>query len=418
MQRPNLLFISPVMPALTGNGLSMRAGMMLETLAADYDVSLLVIPVVAGPTEEEVHPQVASWCARMAVHRVADRVDPLFRLIARIKDAQERLAAYASYPRPSLCRFATSTSIREAVQVFRGVPFQEVHVFRLYLAPFADPYLEAEMKGHTICRLDLDDHESLTRRRLAALHDLAGDETSALIERSESEKYSVMERQYLPRFDRVYVCSDRDRQEIAREYECSNVTVVPNGIRLPVATPPGRSDGPFTFLFVGNLGYFPNEDAVLWFCSEVLPRIRADARKSFRVLIVGTNPSRKVQALSSHPEVTVTGAVPDLGPYYRDADLVVVPVRAGGGTRIKVLEAFSYRRPVVSTACGAEGIGVRHGTHLLLADTPPEFAEQCMRLMDAPEVGLDMAGRAFEFVKANHSQERIRELLMRDHRTV
>jgi glycosyltransferase involved in cell wall biosynthesis len=390
---------------------------MLEALAADYEVSLLVIPVVAGPPEKEVHPQVARWCARMAVHPVADRVDPLFRLMARIKDPRERLAAYASYPRPSLCRFATPTSIREAAQVFRGVPFQEVHVFRLYLAPFADPWLRADPAVRPTCRLDLDDHESRTRRALAALYEANGDETSALIERSESVKYSAIERQYLPRYDRVYVCSDRDRLEITREYECNNVTVVPNGVRLPLATPPGRSDGPFTFLFVGNLGYYPNEDAALWFCSEVLPRIRADARKTFRVLIVGTNPSHEVLALSAHPEVTVTGEVSNLERYYRDADLVVVPVRAGGGSRIKVIEAFSYRRPVVSTTCGGEGIEVRHGRHLLVADSPGDLAEQCVRLMNAPEVGLDMAGRAFQFVKANHSPERILELLRQDHRT-
>lgn len=415
MQRPNLLYISPTIPALTGNGLAMRAAMMLEAVAADYNVHLLVIPVVSGLSENEVHPSVSRWCARIAVHQVEDRVDPLFRLIARIKDRRERLAAQASHPKPLLCRFATSTSVEEAARIFQDIPFRQVHVFRLYMAPFADPYLRATSAGRPTCRLDLDDYESLTRRRLAALHEANGDGVSASLERSESDKYSVMERHYMPLFDSVYVASDQDRHAIAREYQCSNVVVIPNGVRIPAATPAGRRDGPFTFLFVGNFGYYPNEDAALWFCSEVLPRVRATGRRPLRVFLVGTYPSRKVLALSAHAEVAVTGAVPDLAKYYRDADVAVIPLRAGGGTRIKMLEAFSYRRPVVSTACGAEGIDVRHETHLLIADTPEDFAKECLRLMGIPSLGQGLAERAFEFVGTNHSPERILERLRRDH---
>jgi polysaccharide biosynthesis protein PslH len=114
--------------------------------------------------------------------------------------------------------------------------------------------------------------------------------------------------------------------------------------------------------------------------------------------------------------VTVIGAVPDVADYYRAADAVIIPLRAGGGTRIKLLEAFSYRRSVVSTALGAEGIEVRHGIHLFIADTPGDFAQQCLRLMQTPALGVELAGQAFEFVRYNHSPERIRELLRQDHR--
>jgi glycosyltransferase involved in cell wall biosynthesis len=193
--------------------------------------------------------------------------------------------------------------------------------------------------------------------------------------------------------------------------------VIPNGIRIPVTGLDSPKTSPFTFLFVGNLSYYPNEDAVLFFCLEVLPRLRATAgRGAFRVLIVGTHPSRRLLALSTHSEVMVIGAVPDLASYYRDANVVVIPLRAGGGTRIKLLEAFSYRRPVVSTALGAEGIEVRHGMHLLIANTPGDFTQQCLRLMEIPALGLKLAEQAFEFVRHNHSPKRIRELLRQDHR--
>ena len=417
MSSPPLLFISPTIPALSGNGLAMRAGMMLEALAADYDVYLLVIPVVGvgEPTEADIHPSVASWCARLAIHHVQDQVDALFRLIARVKDPRERLTAYLAYPKPALCRFATTNAIRGAASVFPGIRFREVHVFRLYMAPFAGPYLGEDSEDRPTYRLDLDDYESRTRQRLATLHETAGDRESAAIERSETTKYAVMEQQYLPRFARTYVCSEHDRLAIARQCRSVNVAVIPNGIRIPHTQAARASNRPFTFLFVGSLGYFPNADAMRFFCSEVLPHLRAMAGRPFCIRIVGTHPSPRLLALSAHHEVTVTGGVPDVAVHYGDADAIIIPLRAGGGTRIKLLEAFSYRRAVVLTTLGAEGIDVRHGTHLLIADTAADFARQCVRLMQTPVLEQELVERAFDFVGVNHSLERIRELLRREH---
>ena len=416
MARPNLLFISPIMPAPAGNGLAMRAGIMLEALAADYDVHVLVIPVVGASPGRGSERWASRWCARLAVHDVSGRVDPLFRLIARIRDPRERAAAYARYPRPLLCRFATTGAVRESAQVFRDITFREVHVFRLYMAPFAEPYLEDGAAHGPICRLDLDDHESRTRRELAALHEAAGDGAAASIERAEADKYARLERHELRRFHRVYVCSEDDRRALARHQGSRRVVVIPNAVRIPASTAARRRGAPFTFLFVGTLGYYPNEDAAIFFCTEILPRVRAAAGQPVRVLIAGSNPSARVRALAREREVLIAGAVPDLARFYRAADAVVVPLRAGGGTRIKVLEAFSYRRPVVSTTVGAQGIEASPGTHLLIGDTPQTFAEQCLRLIRAPGLGKTQAARAFQFVKAHHTPTRIRELLQRDHR--
>ena len=192
--------------------------------------------------------------------------------------------------------------------------------------------------------------------------------------------------------------------------------MIPNAVRIPASVTDRRSRSTVTFLFVGTLGYYPNEDAAMFFCTEILPRVRASAGRPVRVLIAGSNPSARVRALAREPEITVAGAVPDLAPHYAAADAVVVPLRAGGGTRIKVLEAFGYRRPVVSTTVGAQGIDVTPGTHLLIGDTPGAFARQCVRLIEAPGLGKQLAARAFEFVKTHHTPGVIQELLRRDHR--
>jgi glycosyltransferase involved in cell wall biosynthesis len=389
---------------------------MLEALAADYDVHLLVIPVVGAAPGRGSDRWASRWCARLAVHPVADRVDPLFRLISRIRDSRERAAAYARYPRPLLCRFATSGAVAESAKLFQGVSFREVHVFRLYMAPFAERYLEGGAAAGPTCRLDLDDHESRTRSGLAALHSAAGDEDAASIERAEADKYASLERQELRRFHRVYVCSEDDRRALARYQGPRRVVVIPNAVRIPASVAAGRRHSGFTFLFVGTLGYYPNEDAAIFFCTEVLPRVRAEAGRRVRVLIAGSNPSARVRALARERDVTVAGAVPDLAPHYAAADAVVVPLRAGGGTRIKVLEAFGYRRPVVATTIGAQGIEATPGTHLLIGDTSHAFAEQCLQLIQTPSLGRSLAARAFQFVKARHTPVRIRELLRRDHR--
>ncbi len=409
--RRRLLFVSPIMPARTGNGLAMRAGMMLEALAADHDVYLQVIPV-AGGAAEPPRP-IGRRCAGLDVQSLAGRADPLFGLIGRIREPEARRAALARYPRPALCRFATTAAVSAARGAFPGVSFDEVHVFRLYMAPFVAPLMGGP--AGPICRLDLDDVESRTRERLAALHAADGGEEAAALERSEALKFAVMERAYLPRFDRVYVCSPSDRQVVAGACPDARLAVVPNGVRLPPPSP-ARAHGraPFTFIFVGNLGYAPNEDAAVHFCAEILPRVRAAVRAPVRVLIVGPGAGPRVQALAGDA-IAVTGAVPDVAPYYADADAAIVPIRAGGGSRIKLLEALAHRRPVVSTVMGAEGIAVRNGREALLAESPAEFAAACARLAGDPALARALARRGRAFAVAHHAPQRILDLLRRDH---
>ena len=158
---------------------------------------------------------------------------------------------------------------------------------------------------------------------------------------------------------------------------------------------------------MGTLGYYPNEDGLRYFCSCVLPLMRQMAPRVFNVTIVGTGATDGIQQLTHEPEVRLVGAVPDVAPYYRDADAIVVPVRAGGGTRIKVLEAFSYRRPVVSTSIGIEGIDAHDAEHVLLADTADVFAEQCVRLMRDAALAERLTENALSLVRRAYSLEAV-----------
>lgn len=379
--RSRLLYLSPVVPADTGNGLAMRAGLVLRLLARHHRVSLLVVRLYA-PFETPIPMEIAALCDR-AIAIPARRpvtppptppLDRLRALIARVR---------RGYPRPP-AGGALATD-----RPFGRERFDVVHVFRLAMLPYARPYLDRP--GPTPKRhLDLDDVESTTRRRLAALYASNGHAALAQHEAGEARRAEALEADVLRSFDRLYVCSEEDRAGLVRPGG-AQVCVLPNALPHPEPLPPSPDPRPFTFLFIGTLGYYPNEDAVNFFCTEVLPLIRRATDQKVRVTIVGAGATPAVRRLAEAPDVLLIGAVPDVATAYREADAVVVPIRAGGGTRIKVLEAFSYRRPVVSTSVGIEGIAARPEEHFLLGDTPAELADQCARLMANPSLAVRLA---------------------------
>jgi glycosyltransferase involved in cell wall biosynthesis len=174
----------------------------------------------------------------------------------------------------------------------------------------------------------------------------------------------------------VAVCSDLD----AARLHVANASVVPNGYDDAVS-PVGRTEvsTPPTILLAGVLFYPPNADGARWLVRQALPRLRRLV-PDVRVRLVGAS-WPPVQELHDPPDVTVVGRVPDMLPELRAADAIVVPIRFGSGTRVKILEAFAHRIPVVSTTLGAEGLQVQNGRHLLLADDPEDFAVSCAQVL-------------------------------------
>jgi glycosyltransferase involved in cell wall biosynthesis len=176
--------------------------------------------------------------------------------------------------------------------------------------------------------------------------------------------------------DRVVLCSDEDRLSSG----LLDASIIPNCYPTP-GDPLGRREvgEPPTLLLVGLMTYRPNADAATWFVERVFPAVRA-ALPHAEVRIVG-EASATVASLGTRPGVTVTGRVEEIEAELRTADVVVVPVRFGGGTRLKVLEAWAHRIPVVSTTVGASGLGARDGEHLLVADEPEAFAAACVKAL-------------------------------------
>lgn len=201
----------------------------------------------------------------------------------------------------------------------------------------------------------------------------------------EFKKMLRYEQQTVGQFHHVIAVSENDRDLMSAWVEKSRISVVPTGVDLqqyrPEASP--RAVGPLV-MFVGAMDWEPNADAVEYFCQKIWPSILAQL-PSARFRIVGRNPIRRVQRLASD-SVEVTGSVPSVLDHLREAAVVVVPLRVGGGTRLKIYEAMAAGKAVVSTSIGAEGLDVHHGTDVMLADDPETFAEATITLLRDEEL--------------------------------
>jgi len=200
----------------------------------------------------------------------------------------------------------------------------------------------------------------------------------------EAAKMSRYEGAALRRFEHIIAVSEHDRKQMLAMDSAAQIAVVPTGVdtsKFSVAPPSGAS--PPRIVFTGSMDWEPNIDAVEYFCAQIWPGILAQFPNAV-FQIVGRNPHSKVQRLASS-SVQVTGTVPSVTDYLRDASVVVVPLRVGGGTRLKIFEAMAMGKAVVSTSIGAEGLEVESGRDLVLADDTTTFAESILLLLkDAP----------------------------------
>jgi glycosyltransferase involved in cell wall biosynthesis len=210
----------------------------------------------------------------------------------------------------------------------------------------------------------------------------------------------------LKRFDKCLVVSNLDMRYLHSVCPELRISVIENGVDVVQYAPLPKNSEKKDLLFLGGLGYEPNSDAVLHFCSRILPLIRKEIPQC-RFFIVGKNPSQDLRNLADGESVSVTGYVDDPVPYYQRCDILVVPLRAGGGSRLKILESMALGRPVVSTSIGCEGLEVRNDQHLLIADPPQEFARQCVRLLTDNSLYDRMALQGRKLVEQKYSWDRI-----------
>jgi len=215
----------------------------------------------------------------------------------------------------------------------------------------------------------------------------------ALIE-VEYARMRRAERRACANADLVVTVSEADRRQLRALAPSSRCVAIPTGVNTEYFRPGGCREVADRLVFTGSMDWYPNEDAVLFFADAVLPRVRASLPGA-TFTIVGRNPGPRVRALGGRAGIQITGTVDDVRPFVDEAALYVVPLRAGGGTRLKIFEALAMGKPVVSTTVGAEGLAVTPGHDIAIADTPHAFADTVVALLRDPwrRQALARAGR-------------------------
>jgi sugar transferase (PEP-CTERM/EpsH1 system associated) len=217
------------------------------------------------------------------------------------------------------------------------------------------------------------------------------------------------ERAASKRFDCVVAVSREDRETIQNEYEIECVREIPTGVDTAFFTPSDRSPAKNTLVFTGSMDWLPNEDAIRHFTDDILPLIRLKI-PDVSLVVVGRDPYPSLLELSRRdPGIIVTGRVADVRPHIENAAAYVVPIRIGGGTRLKIYEAMAMGKPVISTTVGAEGLPLRDGTDLLLADTPESFSAAVIRVLSDAGFANSLGNAAAETVRAKFGWDKVAE---------
>jgi len=212
--------------------------------------------------------------------------------------------------------------------------------------------------------------------------------------RSQWQKMLNYEGTACRRFDAVVAVSVTDREIMRDQFGLSEVYDVPTGVDTDYFTSQSSERDRFSLVFTGSMDWMPNEDAILYFVEEVLPHV-ARSIPEITLTIVGRNPSKRLQSLAAvNPQITVTGRVEDVRPFIDRASAYIVPLRIGGGTRLKIYEAMAMSKPVISTTIGAEGLPVRDGQELIIADGAHRFAQSVVRVLTDANLASSISEQA------------------------
>ena len=395
--RQRILFLTPQLPYPPEQGTAIRNYNIIRNVAARHDVALLSFvdgpgsPIDAGPLGGICSPLRTVPVPSRSTH---DRLRTL--LTTRASDMERRLKS-AAYARALHALLATES-------------FGVLQVEGLELASYG--LLAQRWLGERAPALVFDDHnaEYVLQKR-------AFDADVRRLRRWPAAAYSLMQWGRLKGFegrmcrqaDAVLAVSEADAKALARLAPEVQPMVVPNGVDALRYHPDLPDSLPLrhpAIVFTGKMDFRPNVDAVLWFHKRVWPLVHASVPEA-HLYVVGKNPHPRLAPLTRDPGITVTGYVADVLPYFGGADVYIVPLRVGGGTRLKVLEAMAAGLPLVSTTLGVEGIGLASGQHALLVDDPQGFAQAILSLVRNPRAGRALGAAARQFAVEHYDWRQI-----------
>lgn len=385
----NILFLAPRLPWPLDTGGKIRTYHLLAALGRHHRVTLLTFD----------DPE-ADATALSEMHSLGLRCE-LFPRPGRLRKVWNYAGGLVG-PLPMTIRNYHSPRMERRVRQL-APSVQVIHCDHLHMAIYA-------IGTGTPFVLDEHNIETVIWRRFA--EDPLQPRVKRLLFAEQAWLLSRLEARVAALASLVLLCSTTDEQALVSlsSGRPPRTRLVPNGVDLDGFSTPTEAVASGHAFFTGSMDWAPNEQAVLVFLDEIWPEVRRQL-PALRFFVVGRNPGPRLCERSGHLGVEVTGTVPDVRPYMQGALALVVPMRVGGGTRLKILEAFAARVPVVSTAVGIEGIEARPGEHYLPAETPAEFAQALARLATEAELGPTLAARAFALAAERYAWRAIGDAL-------
>lgn len=387
----NLLWISHNVPYPPKTGVLQRNNNLLREASRRADIYLLAVfrsDILPGEYDLEA--------ATRELGKLCRRVEIVY-LPTETSRAVLYWTAFASLftADPFSVNWAKSRAMRSQLRhLLESVKFDIVHFDTIGLAAYRD---DVGAVPKILNHHNMESH--LLRRRVEfETHPL-----KRFYYAREAEKLERYQQRVCPEFDVHLTVSEVDRERLLEFVPGIRAEVIANGVDVDYFRAGGLQQTPGNLVMASGMNWFPNRDAVLYMCDEIWPRLCAKM-PDLSWTVVGASPPQRLLDLARHDSrITVTGFVDDVRPYLDRAEIYLCPMRDGGGTRLKILDALAMSKPIVSTTLGCEGIDVTPGVDVLLADTPDEFVEQVARLRSDSFLRQSIANAARELAIGRYS---------------
>ncbi len=382
-----ILLLSPQRPYPPHQGTTLRNFNILKELAQRHTVCVLsFLEPDQNPADSGPLPHLCQW---------------LETIPAPQRSTAMRLRQLLTTPRPDMTwRLWSPAFNARLAERLRQEAFDVVEIEGIEMAPYLPTIAAAQPRPLIV--YDGHNAEWILQKR-ACLADIKNPLrwVAAAYSWVQWRRLRRYEADLLRRVDHTLAMSAPDQAALHSVAPDAPSTVVPNGVDLAAYTAFQGEPVQYDLLFTGKMDFRPNIDAALWFGQRVLPLIQAQ-RPQTTFAIVGQRPHPRLDILRQNPGITITGYVDDVRPYLAGATGYVAPLRVGGGTRLKLLEAMAMRKPIVSTTVGAEGFPVVNGQELILADEPELFAQAVLALLADPARRNRLAASGCAFAHAHY----------------
>ncbi len=381
-----ILWISPKLPFPLDSGDKIRQYSLIKQLSENHSIYLLSF--LEKPEDVRYIPEIKKFCTAVETVVLPSRF-PFFK---RVLTAGSSMMPFVA--RKYLC----DEMQRRIMKLMSEVTFDVVQIEHVYMGSY--------FEGAHGCRgagklLTMHNIESLLYKRQADVERSIAWKAYWYFEYLKLARY---ERRILSMCDAILAMSEIDKALLCAKHPGIRSFIVPNTVDVSGYEISEDEVEPHLLMFSGSMNYPPNQDAVLFFCRDIFPRIKRRIPEA-KFYVVGKRPPNSFVSLENSNDVVITGYVDDVKPYLRKTSVFVVPLRAGGGTRLKILEAMAMGKPVVSTGIGAEGLKVNPGGNILIADEPEDFASKVARLLKDSSLREKIGGNGRKLVEQRYNSK-------------